>query len=343
MCRILLLAAFLLPSLPLRAEEPEVSLAVKSGWLHFAVATRNGEPVKDAPVFVYDAKGQKIAEGDSGDDGKGEFPLPGGGRAIVEFKIGKRMADPILLKYDAKAIFPERVLLSFGLRPCCRSVAGKGEAKASDPAVVVTPKTRVEDLAKAAEADLEKRGFRLLSDPLKQLLSDAKYRTLPTQTYTFLGEAAPDLELKDTDGRPWKLSKEVKKGPVILVFYYGYHCEHCVSQLFGLHKDAAKFKELGATIVAVSADPATVTRERFTKYGAFAFPVLSDPDNAVASEYGACYLHKNSEPDLLHGTFVIDRSGKIVWANRGDGPFTDNRTLLTIVHRAEQAFVRSKN
>src|SRR4051812_21690912 len=106
---IFFLAAFVLSASPLSAQEPEVSLGVKAGWLHFALTTREGQAVKDSPVAVYDLKGQKIAEGDSGEDGQGEFPLPPGGRAIVEFKIGKRLADPILLKYGPGGVFPERV------------------------------------------------------------------------------------------------------------------------------------------------------------------------------------------------------------------------------------------
>jgi peroxiredoxin len=129
------------------------------------------------------------------------------------------------------------------------------------------------------------------------------------------------------------------EGPVVLVFYYGYTCNHCVSQLFGLSKDIEKFRELGAQVVAVSADPLELTRERYEKYGAFAFPVLSDQGNAVAQKYGTFIPSpkKGEDGDLAHGTFVISRQGKIVWANRGDGPFTENRTLLVEVHRCERS------
>jgi hypothetical protein len=38
----------------------------------------------------------------------------------------------------------------------------------------------------------------------------------------------------------------------------------------------------------------------------------------------------------MHGTYVIDRQGRVVWANRGDGPFTENRTLLKEVYKQER-------
>ena len=37
----------------------------------------------------------------------------------------------------------------------------------------------------------------------------------------------------------------------------------------------------------------------------------------------------------MHGTFVIDRQGKVIWTNRGDSPFTENRTLLHEIARVE--------
>ena len=42
------------------------------------------------------------------------------------------------------------------------------------------------------------------------------------------------------------------------------------------------------------------------------------------------------EGDLLHGTFIITRQGKIIWTNRGDSPFTENRTLLHEIARVEK-------
>ena len=186
------------------------------------------------------------------------------------------------------------------------------------------------DLAQEAQADLDRRNYKPLSGPLEALLADATYKPIPTQAHPLLGQQAPDFSLADTDGKPWTLSDKLKEGPVVLVFYYGYHCNHCVSQLFGLHKDIAHFRELGAAVVAVSADPPELTRERYKKYGAFGFPVLSDPSNGVATKYGTYTpsAKPGEDGDLLHGTFVIDRTGRVLWANRGDGPFTENRTLL---------------
>jgi peroxiredoxin len=194
------------------------------------------------------------------------------------------------------------------------------------------------DLAKEAQADLERRNYRPLSGELQALLTSPDYSPVPTQAHPLLGQAAPDFTLPDTEGKPWHLSEHLAQGPVVVVFYYGYHCNHCVSQLFALNKDLAKFHELGAEVVAISADPSERTRQRYARYGSFAFPVLSSADHAVAERYGTFSRpeKEGEEGELMHGTFVIDRQGRMVWANRGDGPFTENQTLLRVIHRAER-------
>lgn len=121
-----------------------------------------------------------------------------------------------------------------------------------------------------------------------------------------------------------------------------------MSQLFALDKDIEKFSELGVKVVTVSADPPELTRERFKQYGAFQFPVLSDPGNKIAEKYESYVPNAKAgeQGDLLHGTFVISRKGKIVWTNRGDSPFTENRKLLHEVARVEgrlPAAIRSKS
>ncbi len=204
----------------------------------------------------------------------------------------------------------------------------------ANPPVAPTPTS---DIAQEARDDLTQRNFTPLSASLESLLNDPAYEPVPTQAHTLLLQSAPAFKLTDVDGKEWTLAQQLRDGPVVLVFYYGYHCNHCVSQLFALDKDIDKFRELGVTVVSVSADAPELTRERFKQYGAFKFPVLSDPKNKIAQQYEV-YV-PNSKPDqegsLVHGTFVITRQGKIAWAQCGAEPFTEHRTLLHEVARVE--------
>ena len=82
----------------------------------------------------------------------------------------------------------------------------------------------------------------------------------------------------------------------------------------------------------MSPDSPQDTAEQFAKYGGFDFPVVSDPDNKAAERYSTLLPAKSGRPeDQLHGTFVINREGNVIWAYRGPTPFLDNKTLLYVL------------
>jgi thioredoxin-dependent peroxiredoxin len=165
------------------------------------------------------------------------------------------------------------------------------------------------------------------------------------QSHPLVGKRAPDFELTDTEGQKVSLRDLRREGPVIVVFYYGYYCSHCVAQLFALEDDLPKFTRHGVHIVALSADPSSQTAARFRQYGRFHFPVLSDRDNQVAEQY-AVYTRgsANHDEDLKHGTFLVDQNGQIAWAFTGDRPFVDNAFLLNLVARKpEQSTTGQRN
>lgn len=194
------------------------------------------------------------------------------------------------------------------------------------------------DLAKDAKAYLEVAQKNKLSDSLEKILADETFEPAASQSHELIGMAAPGFELVDTSGAKRTLAELRQDRPIIVVFYYGYWCNHCVAQLFGLDKDLNYLRELGADVVAISADAPEHTAEKFKQYGQFHFTVLSDPDNKVAEAYRVFRPAGDGEPELLdHGTFVVDRQGKIVWANQGPEPFLDNKTLLFALKKAEQA------
>jgi hypothetical protein len=135
--RPLLIAAAVLIGIPLtapigRAAEPQVEFEVKDGWVEF-VLTRDDKPVPDATVLVFDSGGNKFAEGETGAQGRGLFPLPPGAEFRVEFKVDGRNADMIRLAPVDGRVVPNRVLLSFGLAPCCRTPSRAAVAGSAAP------------------------------------------------------------------------------------------------------------------------------------------------------------------------------------------------------------------
>src|SRR5262249_34057579 len=119
------------------------------------------------------------------------------------------------------------------------------------------------DLAKSALAYVRKQDKQPLSEPLARVLSDPGHQPVPTQPHPLLGQRAADFALLDHRREEAGLEGLRRGGPLVLVFYYGYNCPHCVAQLFSLNEDVRLFEELGARIVAVSADPPETTAARF--------------------------------------------------------------------------------
>jgi peroxiredoxin len=153
---------------------------------------------------------------------------------------------------------------------------------------------------------------------------------IPSHHHSLLGQRAPDFELADVDGKAWNLGDLLAGGPAVLIFYYGYYCDHCVRQLFDVNRDLPLFRAVGARVAAISSDPSELTQRRFQQYGRFGFPVLFDPGNKVAHGYQVFRAGL-----LRHGTFLLDRDGMVRWVNMGDAPFRRNPALLCQLARME--------
>ena len=183
-----------------------------------------------------------------------------------------------------------------------------------------------------AKAFLTAVDARPLSMELDEILKDTQFAPTESQPHPLLGKKVPGFQLLTYDRNPRQLSKLHEKGPVVLVFYYGFECSHCVAQLYALNDDLAYFNELDSQIVALSADKPEKTAMQFAEYGKFDFTVLSDTDNLLAQQFG-CFepVTETSEGMRQHGTFLIRQDGTMAWAYRGVTPFTDNRSLLVLL------------
>jgi len=189
-------------------------------------------------------------------------------------------------------------------------------------------------VANDARAYLDISGSRDLPDEVVDLLADRDFVPVATQRHPLLDKPVPDFELLNDRRQRVRLSEHLKNGPVVLVFYYGYNCSHCVAQLFALDGDLALFHKLQSQVIAISSDAPEDTTVAYEKYGRFSFPVLSDPDSRQAAVFGAFVPSVDGNDDKqLHGTFVIRPAGTVAWAYTGFTPFTDNKSLLFVIAR----------
>ncbi|MEY2968274.1 MAG: hypothetical protein RIQ64_901 [Actinomycetota bacterium] len=125
-----------------------------------------------------------------------------------------------------------------------------------------------------------------------------------------VGDKAPDFTLAGTGDRSYSLSQYAGQ-TVVLVFYPGDDTPVCTKQLNCYNNDLAQFTDVGAQVLAVSAQD-VASHERFAMKHGFQFPLLSDTDKAVAALYGT--LGPLGFP--RRSVFVIDAAGTVRYVHR---------------------------
>ena len=139
--------------------------------------------------------------------------------------------------------------------------------------------------------------------------------------------AAPDFKLAGADGK--KISLADHRGrPVLVVFYLGFGCKHCLEQLNAFVPMTERFKEAGISIVAISLDSIGGLKKSFSQSKAgdgFPFPIVSNEAMDVFKQY-RCFDDFENMP--LHGTFLVDGAGLVRWQDISYDPFTQVDFLL---------------
>ena len=121
------------------------------------------------------------------------------------------------------------------------------------------------------------------------------------------GDQAPDFELPTQDGSVLTLSDELAKGPVVLFFYPKALTMGCTKEACHFRDLAAEFDAVGARRIGISADSIDRQAAFADKHG-FDYPLVSDPDRAVARAYGV----KRPGPLMnARATFVIAQDGRV--------------------------------
>ena len=117
------------------------------------------------------------------------------------------------------------------------------------------------------------------------------------------GDKAPDFELPDEDGVPRTLSDLAASGPVVLFFYPAAMTYGCTKESCHFRDMKAEFEAVGAQRVGISAD-LVEKQKAFSDKHQFDYPLLSDPDGAVATQFGVRRGFAKLSP-VKRATFII--------------------------------------
>jgi peroxiredoxin len=138
---------------------------------------------------------------------------------------------------------------------------------------------------------------------------------------------APAWNFQKADGS--RITSTAFSGcPYLLVFYLGHGCVHCIQQLKAMVPVADDYAAAGLPIIAISLDApedlAWTLRRTGTK-DTTPFLVVSDES---LDHFRTFHAYDDFEDRPLHGTFLVDASGRIRWQDIGAEPFMEVEFLL---------------
>jgi peroxiredoxin len=222
----------------------------------------------------------------------------------------------------------------FALAGLVRAHHALGDTKAATDAL-----GRLEFVWSDAEADLrwlrDARATGLKAAPIDR--SPAKQRNYAKTTLTQFGPAiwtpfaAPALDVTDSSGKRLALDQFRGKN-VILVFYLGVGCPHCIKQLKDLSERASEYGRLDAEIIAVSQDRPE-SNAKSQDVSPLKMKIASDDNYAVARRFKS---YDDFEEMGIHSTILIDKQGRVYWAKHGGSPFDDFKFLSDQLRRMNE-------
>lgn len=131
-----------------------------------------------------------------------------------------------------------------------------------------------------------------------------------------IGDKAPSFRLQASHGREVDSGK-LSGRPYLLYFYPRADTPGCTTQACGIQESLPKFDELDLTVIGVSPDPVAKIDKFAEKFG-LQFPLASDPDHALADQYGT-WVEKTMYGKMSFGmersSFLVDGQGIVrgVW------------------------------
>lgn len=139
-------------------------------------------------------------------------------------------------------------------------------------------------------------------------------------------QKVPALNFPLVGGGTWSMDSQSPEHFTLIVFYRGYHCPICKTQLNDLLSKKDDFAATGVNIVALSSNPQDLAEKTVEEWGLEGLDVGHSLDLADALEWG---LHLSSgregtaEPELFSepGLFLVRADGTLYFSSIQTMPF----------------------
>ncbi len=139
---------------------------------------------------------------------------------------------------------------------------------------------------------------------------------------------APKLEALDSQRKTVTLDNYRGRN-LVLIFYLGEECPHCVEQLTAIKNRISDFSLNNTEVAAISSAPPERIASSET-LASLSIRLLSDTDHANAKRF---HSYDEFEEMELHSTILIDGRGKVRWARSGGDPFLELDFLVGEIER----------
>lgn len=139
------------------------------------------------------------------------------------------------------------------------------------------------------------------------------------------GQPAPAFRLQDQNGH-WHTPSDHPGRWLVLYFYPKDFTPGCTTEVCTFRDDVLKLRKAGADVVGVSLDDVKSHADFAKKYHV-PFPLLSDADRTVATEYGVLTSTMGMHY-AKRTTFLIDPKGNIAKVYRDVDPQKNSAQVL---------------
>jgi peroxiredoxin Q/BCP len=119
------------------------------------------------------------------------------------------------------------------------------------------------------------------------------------------GDQVAQFELPDQTGSVRSLTELLANGPIALFFYPAAMTPGCTKEACHFRDLASEFAAVDASPVGISADPVD-KQAKFADQQRFDYPLLSDAEGAVATQFGVKRGLLGKLMPVKRTTFVID-------------------------------------
>jgi peroxiredoxin len=117
------------------------------------------------------------------------------------------------------------------------------------------------------------------------------------------GAKAPHFVLSDHNGKPVSSVELLNHARLIICFFRGRWCPFCVGQLEAMNLILSQIQQAHASLIAIS--PQTVQQSFFmADQHNLRFPLLSDPGNQVARQFGLVYRVPDYQQSVFRRVFI---------------------------------------